>query len=153
MFSSSFGKQSTPSPSPLPHVSNPYNANGDFEVTEVSEDGITTVNFSPTADILVATSWDTSIRLWEVQKQQALFGSSSPGAMQCTPKCFQKHTEPILCSAFNRDGSAVFFGGTDGKVSFSNCHKSSWHMASFSRSNCGIWGAIKFVKLLSMSMG
>jgi len=28
----------------------------------------------------------------------------------------QTHSEPVLCSSFTRDGSGIFFGGTDGKV-------------------------------------
>eukprot|EP00210_Caulerpa_lentillifera_P005952 g5687.t1 len=90
--------------SPLPH-----NPNEDHEVPEVSADGISSIDFSPTANHMAATAWDCTVRIWEV--------SMGPnGGIQIAPKAMQSHNEPLLCSAFHHDGSGVYFGGTNGQV-------------------------------------
>ena len=118
MFGNSFGKAPivSTSASTIGQPSAGHNPNNDYEVAEVSTDGISTVNFSPVADHFVATSWDCSVRLWEYATQKGLFGGPPQGSIQCTPKAMQTHNEPVLCSAFSQDGRGVFFGGTDGQV-------------------------------------
>lgn len=88
-----------------------HNPNGDHEVPEVATDGISSVHFSPTANYMTATAWDCTVRVWEVSPTN---GSN----LEISPKAMQSHTEPILCSAFHRDGSGVFFGSTNGQVKF-----------------------------------
>ena len=118
MFGSSFGKAPiVPTPnSQIGQSSAGHNPNNDYEVPEVSTDGISTVNFSPVSDHFVATSWDCTVRVWEYATQKGLFGGPSQSSIHCTPKAMQSHNEPVLCSTFNRDGRGVFFGGTDGQV-------------------------------------
>ena len=38
-----------------------FNPNKDVEVTAPPEDGISSISFSPTANLLVATSWDNQV--------------------------------------------------------------------------------------------
>lgn len=89
----------------------PRNPNKDVEVVSPPNDGISSVAFSPTANHLAATSWDETVRVWEVTPTQ--WGGS--GA-QTTAKLMQKHSSPILCSAWSNSGSHVFIGGADGQV-------------------------------------
>ncbi|GAQ82886.1 mRNA export protein [Klebsormidium nitens] len=83
-------------------VTPPYNPNKDIEVQQPPNDGITSLGFSPKANYLVATSWDTEVRCYEVQ---------STGATN--PKAGTKADQPVLCSAWKDDGASVFFGGCD----------------------------------------
>ena len=41
----------------------------DCNVPEVGNDGITSLRWSPNANSLVSSSWDGSVRCWEVQEQ------------------------------------------------------------------------------------
>eukprot|EP00897_Mesotaenium_endlicherianum_P009384 jgi/Mesen1/8474/ME000478S07969 len=79
-----------------------HNPNKDFEVASPATDGITSVNFSPRANLLVATSWDNQVRCWEIQAN----GTS-------VPKAATSHDQPVLCSAWKDDGTAVFTAGCD----------------------------------------
>ena len=71
----SFGSSATPA----------ANANKDIEVASAPTDTISCLRFSPSANFLIASSWDNSIRCWEIQAN----GTS-------VPKAEQKHTKPIL---------------------------------------------------------
>eukprot|EP01118_Nematostelium_gracile_P002903 TRINITY_DN13345_c0_g1_i1.p1 TRINITY_DN13345_c0_g1~~TRINITY_DN13345_c0_g1_i1.p1 ORF type:complete len:334 (+),score=66.36 TRINITY_DN13345_c0_g1_i1:89-1090(+) len=83
----------------------PHNPNKDFEVTSPPSDGITSLSFSPKMNLLVAGSWDSQVRCWEVQNN----GSTNP-------KAAMSHDAPILCAAWSGDGSRVFTGGCDNKA-------------------------------------
>jgi mRNA export factor len=76
------------------------NDNKDFEVTSPPTDGISSLHFSPTAELLACTSWDNQLRVWEVQQ--------SGGTV---PKCGVPHDAPLLCSAWSQDGLKLFAGG------------------------------------------
>ncbi len=132
----SFGAQ----PAPPNH-----NPNKDVEVTAPPDDGISSLSFSPTANLLVATSWDNQVtlhtggrllcsdrrarsatmlaclwqvRCWEIQPN----GTS-------TPKAAHSHDQPVLCSAWNADGSSVFSGGCDKTVKL-------WNLATNQQQVC-----------------
>eukprot|EP00798_Chlamydomonas_sp_ICE-L_P013802 gene13802-19716_t len=83
-----------------------YNPNDDIEVQiPPDSDGISSLAFSPTANFLVATCWNNSVYCYEIGQQGAV------------PKAQNKdHTHPVLCSAWNQDGSQVFTGGCDKTV-------------------------------------
>lgn len=85
------------------------NPNKDVQVTPSLPDGISSLAFSPRANILVATCWDNSVYCWEV----------SPTG-QATAKASTSHTQPVLCSSWNADGSAVFTGSCDKTVKMWN---------------------------------
>jgi mRNA export factor len=80
----------------------PHNPNKDIEVQQPPDDGVTSLTFSPKANLLVATSWDTQVRCYEVQQTGGTI-----------PKAAAKADQPVLCSAWKEDGSSVFFGGCD----------------------------------------
>ncbi|GMH40308.1 hypothetical protein BSKO_08212 [Bryopsis sp. KO-2023] len=87
------------------------NPNNDTEVVSPPSDGISSIAFSPSANHMAATSWDETVRVWEVSASQ--WGG---GAVQSQAKLMQKHSSPVLCSGWSNTGSHVFFGGTDGQV-------------------------------------
>ena len=81
------------------------NPNNDFQVANPPADGVSSLSWSPTSNFLVATSWDCDVLCYEVQSNG-----------QAMPKASIKHEAPVLCSAWNADGSAVFSGGCDNQV-------------------------------------
>ncbi|KAL1922595.1 uncharacterized protein VTP21DRAFT_10134 [Calcarisporiella thermophila] len=74
----------------------------DFEVSQPPSDGISDLAFSPQAEFLAATSWDNSVRIWEVQQNGTTIG-----------KAMYNHEAPALCCTWSRDGTKVFSGGAD----------------------------------------
>jgi WD domain, G-beta repeat len=88
------------------------NPNKDVQVTPALNDGVSSLSFSPRANILVATCWDNNAYVWEVAPTGA-----------ATAKASTSHTQPVLCSAWNADGSAVFTGSCDKTVKM-------WHLAT-----------------------
>ena len=82
-----------PLPSPSPQVSQP------------PTDGVSSLSWSPRANLLVATSWDNQVRCWDVQQNG-----------QAIPKASQTHQAPVLCSAWHGDGSKIFSAGCDNQV-------------------------------------
>ena len=76
-----------------------HNPNKDMEVVSPPEDGISSLNFSPVGNMLVATSWNNQVRCWQVQSN----GTSEAKAMT-------QHEQPVLCSDWSPDGSTVFSG-------------------------------------------
>lgn len=81
------------------------NPNKSYEVTPSPADSISSLSFSPRADILVATSWDNQVRCWEISRSGASLASA--------PKASISHDQPVLCSAWKDDGTTVFSGGCD----------------------------------------
>ena len=78
------------------------NPNKDFEVTQPGDDTISSLQFSPKSNLLVASSWDNNIRCWEIQQTG-----------QAVAKAMQSHTKPILDSCWHDDGTKVFTAGSD----------------------------------------
>lgn len=76
-----------------------HNPNKDFEVTSPPSDGVSSLAFSPVANLLVAGSWDNQVRCWDVQPN----GTS-------LPKAATQHDQPVLCTAWSADGTTVFSG-------------------------------------------
>ena len=50
----------------------------DYSVPQAGTDGISSLAWSPNANILISTNWDGGVRCWEVQESQ--------GQMQALPK-------------------------------------------------------------------
>jgi len=80
------------------------NTNGSVVVPSPPNDGISKVAWSPTANILAASSWDKSVRIWEVTQNGI------------NPKLAYNHEAPVLCCGFSKDGQRVVSGGADNKV-------------------------------------
>jgi mRNA export factor len=87
------------------------NPNKDVQISPPLADGISSLNFSPRANILVATSWDSNSYCWEVNAQT---GQAVPKAQQ------NSHQAPVLCSSWNADGTGVYTGGCDKTVKLWN---------------------------------
>lgn len=67
-----------------------------------ASDGVSSLHFSPTANHLVATSWSGQTLCWEVQ--------AAGQNVQSIPKAAIQSDKPVLCSAWNADGTGVFVG-------------------------------------------
>lgn len=74
----------------------------DFEITQPPTDGISDISFSSQADFLAASSWDSQVRIWEIQAN----GSSVGKAMYA-------HEGPVLCCSWSKDGAKIASGGAD----------------------------------------
>jgi mRNA export factor len=68
-----------------------------------ANDGISSLNFSPVANHLAATSWSGQALLWDVQ-----------AGGQAVPKAAITLEKPPLCSTWLPDGGTVVVGGCDG---------------------------------------
>ena len=75
------------------------NPNKDIEVSNPSDDSISSLSFSPPSqpnNLLVAGSWDNNVRCWEINAQ----GTT-------VPKAQQTMGGPILDTCWHDDGSKV----------------------------------------------
>eukprot|EP00566_Odontella_aurita_P014999 CAMPEP_0113585718 /NCGR_PEP_ID=MMETSP0015_2-20120614/33868_1 /TAXON_ID=2838 /ORGANISM="Odontella" /LENGTH=350 /DNA_ID=CAMNT_0000491017 /DNA_START=46 /DNA_END=1099 /DNA_ORIENTATION=+ /assembly_acc=CAM_ASM_000160 len=82
----------------------------DHNVAQAGNDGISSLTWSPTSNILVSSNWDGGVRCWEAQE--------SAGQIRALPKAQANHEgqAPVLSTAFSADGSTVFSGGADKAV-------------------------------------
>jgi WD40 repeat protein len=60
-------------------------APADCNVPQVGNDGISSLNWSSTANILVSSNWDGGVRCWEVQEQ----GGQIRANPRAQGKCFR----------------------------------------------------------------
>ncbi|XP_061363268.1 protein RAE1-like isoform X2 [Gastrolobium bilobum] len=84
------------------------NPNKSFEVNQPPTDSVSSLSFSPKANLLVATSWDNQVRCWEVARNGINIAT--------VPKASITHDHPVLCSSWKDDGTTVFSGGCDKQV-------------------------------------
>ncbi|KAL9321416.1 hypothetical protein ACSQ67_013255 [Phaseolus vulgaris] len=113
------------------------NPNKSFEVNQPPTDSVSSLSFSPKANLLVATSWDNQVRCWEVARNGVNVAT--------VPKASITHDHPVsyfsflysflltiyvcfvqitllwalvkvLCSSWKDDGTTVFSGGCDKQV-------------------------------------
>jgi mRNA export factor len=83
----------------------------DFQLPSVPQDGISSLAFNPAGNLLVAASWDNSVRCWELQRSHA----AGP-VTAAQPKAEMKHEGPVLSTVFTDDGTTVFSGSGDNTV-------------------------------------
>ncbi|KAK4357769.1 hypothetical protein RND71_023379 [Anisodus tanguticus] len=84
------------------------NPNKSTEVQQPPADSVSSLCFSPKANLLVAASWDNQVRCWEVMGSGTNLGT--------VPKAAISHEQPVLCSTWKDDGTTVFSGGCDKQV-------------------------------------
>jgi mRNA export factor len=96
-----------------PTVSNKTSsiATYDCVVPQAGNDGISSLSWSPTANILVSSNWDSGIRCWEIQQQSTQQFVAMPKA-----QVNLENSSPCLDTCFSTDGSTVFSGGADKSV-------------------------------------
>lgn len=82
-----------------------HNPNNDAEIPNAATDGISCVTWSPVSNHLIAGSWDSQVRCWEVQPN----GTSAPKAG--TPV-----GGPVLCASWSADGARAYVGSCDQKA-------------------------------------
>eukprot|EP01108_Squamamoeba_japonica_P005963 TRINITY_DN4800_c0_g1_i1.p1 TRINITY_DN4800_c0_g1~~TRINITY_DN4800_c0_g1_i1.p1 ORF type:complete len:334 (+),score=91.50 TRINITY_DN4800_c0_g1_i1:87-1088(+) len=84
---------------------NNQNPNNDLELPQPPSDSVSSLKWAPTTNLLAASSWDKSVRVWQV----ALTG-------QCELKFGHELASPIVAAAWNGESSALFTTHGDGKV-------------------------------------
>jgi len=75
---------------------------GDEIAPQPPTDTVSSLSWSPVANILVASSWSSECRSWEVKADGLI-----------VPLQLTKHAGPVLTTAFNPDGQRVYTGGAD----------------------------------------
>jgi mRNA export factor len=80
------------------------NTNQSAVVPEAPSDTISALAWSPSGNMFAASSWDKSVRIWEVTPQNI------------QARMAYQHEAPVLCCNFSRDGQRIVSGGCDGKV-------------------------------------
>mmetsp|Transcript_25674 Transcript_25674/g.73881 ORF Transcript_25674/g.73881 Transcript_25674/m.73881 type:complete len:362 (-) Transcript_25674:128-1213(-) len=86
-----------------PQIRDP-NTNQSAVVPGPPDDGISALAWSPAANILAASSWDKSVRIWEI----------SANGVQ--PKLAYQHEAPVLACNFSKDGQRLVSAGADKKI-------------------------------------
>ncbi|XP_077284411.1 ribonucleic acid export 1 [Arctopsyche grandis] len=84
------------------------NPNKDYEVTAPPEDSISALAFSPPSipqNFLIAGSWDSQVRCWDVE----MSGKTNPKSMQTMGG-------PVLDVCWHDDGTKVFIASVDKQV-------------------------------------
>jgi len=82
----------------------------DVTVPNPPSDTVSSLNYSPTSDILVACSWDGSVYI---------YAPSTPGSLEnmvLKTSFPNTNSSPVLCSCFSNDGVVLFTGSADGVV-------------------------------------
>ena len=89
-------------------------APGDCNVPQAGDDGISSLNWSPTANFLVSSNWDSGVRVWEIQANPA----NVAAPVQAQPKAQVNHDNksPVFDTCFSADGTTVFSCGADKAV-------------------------------------
>jgi mRNA export factor len=77
----------------------------DIQIQQSPQDTISSLNWAPNSNLLVAGSWDCKAYCWEVQQNGIT-----------APKSMIKHDAPVLCTDFHSDGTKVFTGSCDKTV-------------------------------------
>jgi mRNA export factor len=84
---------------------NAQNPNNDLELPTPPSDSVSQLRWSPTANLLSASSWDKTVRVWSVELTGQV-GMSFGHEM----------TSPILANDWHSSGSSLFVATLDGKV-------------------------------------
>jgi len=92
-------------------ITKDYNTNQSYEVPDCPTDGISQIIWSPKANQMAASSWDKTVRVWEVRSTNDMNPQmGAQGLLQYT------HDAPVLCCAFTDDGQRIISGGCDNKI-------------------------------------
>ena len=89
-------------------------APNDCNVPQAGTDGISSLNWSPTANFLVSSNWDSGVRVWEVQANPQ--NVNAPVAAQPKAQVNHENNMPALDTCFSADGTTVFSAGADKAV-------------------------------------
>ncbi|RZC46970.1 hypothetical protein C5167_039920 [Papaver somniferum] len=93
-------------------LANP-NPNNSFEVVQPPDDYISSLCFSPNFKRLAATSWDKTVKCWQIGLS---WGKSGPETATSRLVKSIDNDQPVLCSAWIDDGDTIFWGGCDKQV-------------------------------------
>jgi mRNA export factor len=80
----------------------------DLELPGELEQSITSINWHPSHDYIIASSWDHMVRCWEVK--------DSHEGPRGEARAASTHTAPVLSSCFSSDGNKVFSGDCNKQV-------------------------------------
>ncbi|KAI0692235.1 Poly(A)+ RNA export protein [Cytidiella melzeri] len=74
----------------------------DIELVDPPADSVSSLAFSPKADLLAVSSWDSKVRLYEVRANGQTQGLAMYG-----------HEGPVLDVCWNKEGTKILSGGVD----------------------------------------
>ena len=89
----------------------PTNTNSSLELSNTPSDTISALSWSPVANHLAVSSWDKTVRVFELQ----VTGMAS-NSLSSVPRALFTLEAPVLCCSFTKDGAGVLAGCSDGKV-------------------------------------
>jgi WD40 repeat protein len=73
----------------------------DCNVPNAGTDGISSLNWSPTSNILISSNWDSTVSCWEVQEQG--------GRIQANPKAQSKDIDIDIYERLRHFSFRIFF--------------------------------------------
>lgn len=93
--------------------------NNDFPVANAPPETVSSLSFSPDGNLLAASSWDSNVRVWQIQSnpQQNMAASNAKAIMP------NEHKAPVLDCKFSSDGSTIYSASCDNTVK-------AWHLQS-----------------------
>lgn len=81
------------------------------------QDGVSALCWSPQSNLLAASSWDKTVRIWEVTNSGGGgFASANNNNMQVQSRIQYTHDAPVLCCNFTQDGQKLISAGCDNKI-------------------------------------
>lgn len=83
-----------------------FDLSTDRRVPEPPSDSVSSIAFSPIADLLSVASWDNKVRIYEV----------NPNTGDAQGRALYEHQAPVLSTCWLADGSKVVSGGCDNVV-------------------------------------
>jgi mRNA export factor len=87
-----------------------HNPNNDYEVSPgVLTDTVSSLAFSPTANMLAAGTWDKNVMLWNINYSGGV-------NIQAEPTGKISHAAPVLDVCWKKDGSQIFSASCDNSV-------------------------------------
>ncbi|WFD06336.1 RNA export factor gle2 [Malassezia vespertilionis] len=102
--SGGWGNRGAPSITPAATSAAKVSGEQDIEVLPGATDTVSALAFSPTADVLAVSSWDTYVRIYRIDKTNA---------QPVQPWQQYNHEAPVMDVCFNAEGTKVISGGAD----------------------------------------
>eukprot|EP01091_Cochliopodium_minus_P012493 TRINITY_DN3794_c0_g1_i1.p1 TRINITY_DN3794_c0_g1~~TRINITY_DN3794_c0_g1_i1.p1 ORF type:complete len:306 (-),score=71.74 TRINITY_DN3794_c0_g1_i1:307-1224(-) len=81
--------------------------NSDYDIQSPPTDSVSKLSFSPTSNLLAASSWDNHVRIWDLNTNGQSMGRFA-----------FPHPSPVLTCCWSNDGSKLFTGACDNKARY-----------------------------------
>ncbi|KAH3763442.1 mRNA export protein, partial [Pelomyxa schiedti] len=91
----------------------PYNVHGDAEFPNPPTDGVSALSWSPTANVVIATSWDKTARCYEITPPAP---GATPYRATAAARLQTTSDAPLLTAAWCNDGIRAIIAGCNNKA-------------------------------------